>query len=49
MTNKYKNNGFNPKIAKGKDIKNPSNRQILRMKKRLIETLILVSTKKDDK
>jgi len=42
---KYPNNGFNPKIAKGKDLKYPTHRQIFRSRKRLIETLKLIKVK----
>ena len=46
MKNKYINNGFNPKITHGKDLKNPSTRQILRARKRLIKTIQLISLSK---
>lgn len=44
----YVNNGFNPKIAHGKDIKNPSRRQVNRSRLRLIKTMnMLLEQKKE--
>lgn len=42
---KHINDGFNPKIAKGKDIKNPSRRQINRARLRFLKTLNLIVLK----
>jgi hypothetical protein len=46
---KYPNNGFNPKVDKGKELKHPSNRQTLRDRKRLTETLRLIRHEKIEK
>jgi len=45
----YINNGFNPKIAKGKELKYPSNRQVRRARMRLLKTLTLSKKKQKKK
>lgn len=47
VNSRYINNGFNPKIAQGKDIPFPSKRQVNRARMRLLKTLTLIKNKKN--